>query len=290
MVQLDLKKLSKGMHIKDKMKLLFEDMNRQAETAGKESILTPQERDAIIADARKTGEITEIRRINELYKTVMLVSIDMEIVQLGLYLAISHLEKTLMGVMLKGTTEEIINQMIFDFVSQEKKTVTEIDKKVNELRIKYRVDSVLFKGFDFFNPPLENNSFFSSDLKSAVREPNLDIQKSFIVSLYHARKLKKKLYEISYVLKKAPIDFLPESTKKLIKESQELLSIFTNLDSSLRPLRIYRDFGLLLSNNAKPSEPKFFEIIQDINKSVELNTEEKEILEVGIDRSLKEDL
>src|SRR3989344_3827269 len=113
MVQLDLKKLSKGMNIKDKMRLLFEDMNRQSETAGKESVLTPQERKAIVDDARITGEITEIRRVNELYRAAMFISIDMEITELCLYLSISQLEKILMGIILKGAAEEIIDEMIF---------------------------------------------------------------------------------------------------------------------------------------------------------------------------------
>lgn len=289
MTQLDLKKLSKGMHIKDKMRLLFEDMNRQAETLGKESILTPQERKAITDDARKTGEITEIRRVNELYRTAMFISIDMEITNLCLCLAISHLEKILMGIVLKGATEDIIGEMIYDLARQDNKTSIEIDNKIKELRIKYKVDSVLFRGFDFFNPP-PNDNISSVVLNGNVPEPNQDIQKTFIISYTHAKKLKKKLYEMAYVLKKSPIDFLRGWTKNLIKDSEELLTLFVTLDSTLKPLRIYRDFGQTFSKNTDQVEPKFFEVIQNIVKHIELSTEEQEKLEAEIDKSQKEDL
>ena len=243
MTQLDLKKLSKGMNIKDKMKLLFEDMNRQAETLGKESILTPQERKAITDDARKTGEITEIRRVNELYRTATFISIDMEITNLCLCLSISQLEKTLMGIVLKGAAEDIIGEMIYDLARQNDQLPDEIESKSQELRKKYRVDSLLFIGFDFFNPPANDQNIDSTEFKNSILEPNQNVQKTFMITCTHAKKLKKKLYELSYVLKKAPIDFLPKRTKNLVKYSEELLTLFITLDDSLKPLRIYRDFG-----------------------------------------------
>ena len=277
------------MHIHDKMRLLFEDMNRQAETAGKESVLTPHERKTLIDAARTAGEITEIRRVHELHSTAMFISIDMEITELHFYLSISQLEKTLMGIVLKGTTEDIVGEMIYDLACQDSKTALEIDNKSKELRIKYKVDSVLFKGFDFFNP-LSNDKINSVEFNSNVLEPNQDIQKTFIISFTHAKKLKKKLYEMSYILKKSPIDFLRGWTKNLIKDSEKLLSLFVNLDSTLKPLRIYRDYGLAFSKNANLVEPKFFEVIQNIGKHLELSTEEQETLEAKIDKSQKEDL
>ena len=288
MGQLDLKKLSKGMNIKDKMKLLFEDMNRQAETNGKEFILKPQERDAIIEDARKNNQLSEIRKTHELYKIVTITAIDLHIILLGLYLSIGQLEKTLMGVILKSATEEIIGEMIYDFAKQIKTIPAEIDKYIDELREKYKVDSVLFEGFDFFNPPLSNNSIFSSDLNYDPREPNQEIQKIFLLSIVHAKKIKKKIFEMSYLISKAPIDFLPESTKKLIKESEELLTIFSNLDSTLKPLGIYRDYELLFVKNNNLPESEFISKIRDINKNLELNTEDKKLLEDKIDKSLEE--
>jgi hypothetical protein len=290
MVQLDLKKLSKGMSVKDKMRLLFQDMNRQAETAGKESVLTPQERKAIVDDARNTGEIIQIRKVNELYLAAMFISIDMEITQLQLLLSMGQLEKTLTGIILKGATEEIIGEMVYDLASQDENTPTELENKIKELRIKYKVDNILFKGFDFFNPIEDNEGASLTEFDTNVLVPNQNIQKSFINSFYLAKKLKRKLYEMSYVLGKTPIDFLLSSTKDLIKDSEELLIYFTNLNETFKPLRIYRDFGQEFSKNTNLVEPKFFEIIQDIEKNLELSIEDKEKLESSIDKSLNEDL
>ncbi len=287
---LDLKKLSKGMNINDKMKLLFEDSNKQAETDGKEHILTAQERDAIVEDARKSDELREIRRVNELYLLSNYISIDMEIANLAFLLSITSLEKSLMGIMLKGATEEIIGEMIYDLAKQDTKTEVEIDRKSKELRKKYRVDSVLFKGFDFFDAPIEDDSSFPDEFKNDNLQPNPDIQRFFIVSYLHAKKLKKKLFEMEYVVKKAPIDFLPKWNKDLISESEEVLLSFVNLDQTLRPLRIYKDYGEAFINMAKLSNPEFLDIIKNLPYKLTLTNDEKEGLEVRIDKHLKENL
>ena len=287
---LDLKKLSKGMNIHDKMKLLFEDSNKQAETDGKEHILTAQERDAIVEDARKSGEIREIRRVNELYLLSNFISIDVEIAQLVFLLSITSLEKSLMGIMLKGAAEEIIGEMIYDLAKQGNAKPSNIDMKSEELRKKYRVDSVLFKGFDFFDAPIEDDSSFPVGLKNDNLQPNPDIQRFFIVSYMHAKKLKKKLFEMEYVIKKAPIDFLPQRHKDLIIESEEVLLSFTNLDHTLRPLRIYKDYGEAFINMAKLSNPEFIDIIKNLPTKLELTDDDKEELEVRIDKHMSENL
>lgn len=287
---LDLKKLSKGMNIQDKMRLLFEDSNKQAETDGKEHILTVHERDAIVEDARKSGEIREIRRVNELYLLSNFISIDMEIANLALLLSITSLEKSLMGIMLKGAAEEIVGEMIYDLVKQDNTAPSAFNKKSEELRKKYRVDSVLFKGFDFFDAPIKNDGSFPDGLKNENLQPNPDIQRFFIVSYMHAKKLKKKLFEMEYVIKKAPIDFIPQWNKNLMKDSEEVLSSFSNLDQTLRPLRIYRDYGEAFINLAKLSNPEFLDIIKNLPVKIVLTDNEKEELRDRIDKRLEEDL
>ena len=81
MTMLNLQKLSKGMNLNDKMKLLFEDTNHTAVSQGKETLLTPQERDSIIEDARRNDELREIRRVNELYILSNYIVIDIELSQ-----------------------------------------------------------------------------------------------------------------------------------------------------------------------------------------------------------------
>lgn len=280
MTQLDLKKLSKGMHIKDKMRLLFEDINLQSETSGKESVLTPQERKSIIEDARRTGEIKEISRVHELYKTAMFVTIDVEIAYLRLCLTITQLEKTLIGIISKDSAEDIISEIIYDLARQDYQVANEIENKTQELRQKYRVDKIIFQNFDFFIPSADGQTL----------EPNHTIQTTFMLAFHYAKRLKQKLYELSYVQQKAPIDFLPTSTKDLTKNAEELLQVFSTLDESLKTLRVYRDYGSIFAQGAALVEPKFLEVIQEIDKQIELSEADKNNLGEKIDKTISENL
>ncbi len=283
MTQLDLKKLSKGMNIKDKMRLLFEDMNRRSETAGKEFVLTPQERKAIVDDARNTGEMTEIRRVNELYRTAMFISIDMEIAQLCLCLSISQLEKILVGIMCKDAAEDIVGRILYDSTQQHKQTSGSIENQIEKLWIQHRAESKQLNDFDLFSQLVTEDH-------QQMFEPNQKIQLLFMATFIHAKKLKKKLHELSYVVEKAPIDFLPQYAKKLRKESEDILTAFSDLDKTLRPLRVYRDYGVKFAPNAQLIEPQFFEVIQVVNKQLELSADDKNELERKIDKFLSDDL
>ncbi|HLL60221.1 MAG TPA: hypothetical protein VK338_00745 [Candidatus Nitrosocosmicus sp.] len=277
---LDLKKLSKGMHILDKMKLLFEDTNRQAETDGKESVLTPQEREAIITDARKNGEINEIRRVHEFYVASTYIGIDMEMTELSLHLAMSYLERILLGMLLKSEAEEIVSGILYDLVSsQGKKSDNEFEKEIKELREKYRVDRTLFKGFEFFTP--------TSDSDTKTHTPNAYIQQFFMMSFPHARQLKKKLFMMEYIKSQVPIDFLSSSNKKLIDDCNELITTFTSLDSSLNPLRIYCDYGHRI---AKGVDSDFLSTIRDLKEKLELTDVEKDLLKAQIDKRVRDNL
>lgn len=271
MLQLDLKKLSKNMGVNDKMRLLFQDSNRQAETSGKESVLTPQERKVIIEDAQNTGEIREIIKVHKLYIMATFIEIDLEIALLNLQLMITNIEKILIRILYKGELEDITGKISYH---------TSKESKIQEVIEKCLTDNVLLKDSNFFNPTENNN----------ILEPNQDIQKVFMIAFQHAKKLKNKLHDMFYVTSKAPIDFLAEYTKKTIKESEEVLATFTNLDSTLKPLGIYRDFGQVFSNSTNLIEPHFLEVIKDLEKNLELSLEDKKALESTIDKSLNEDL
>jgi len=281
MTNFDLKKLAKGMNLNDKMKLLFEDSNKQAETNGKESILTPQERDSIITDARRNDQIREIRRVNELYYLSNLIVIDLDVTYLTLLLAITSLEKQLMGIMLKGATEDIINEMIYDVVRENDDKTKNIEEKSEGLRRKYKIDDVLFKGFDFFelSNEGENNPL-----------PNNRLELLFMQTFEHARKLKKKIFEIEYVIQKSPIDFSPEYNKNLINDCKELLNSFINLDQTLRPFRIYKDYGKAFINLAKLKDPLFLNTVGDLPNKIELTDIEKQELKDDIDKHIQKNL
>ena len=265
------------------MRLLFEDMNRRSETAGKEFVLTPQERKAIVDDARNTGEMTEIRRVNELYRTAMFISIDMEIAQLCLCLSISQLEKILVGIMCKDAAEDIVGRILYDSTQQHKQTSGSIENQIEKLWIQHRAESKQLNDFDLFSQLVTEDH-------QQMFEPNQKIQLLFMATFIHAKKLKKKLHELSYVVEKAPIDFLPQYAKKLRKESEDILTAFSDLDKTLRPLRVYRDYGVKFAPNAQLIEPQFFEVIQVVNKQLELSADDKNELERKIDKFLSDDL
>ena len=280
---LNLQKLSKGMNLNDKMKLLFEDTNHTAVSQDNESLLTPQERDSIIEDARRNGELREIRRVNELYILSNYIAIDIELSQFSLLLSLSYLEKILMGIILKGAADEMISEILYDLAKKDEISGEKtIDKKMDELRMKYKVDSILFKGFDFFNALNEENQ--------EKVEPNNKIQQAFMVSFRHAKILKKKLFDMEYVLKKSPIDFLPKRNKEIIQQSEELLTLFINLDSTLKSLRIYRDFGDKIIGEVQITDPEFLTTIKNIGKTLELSDQDKEQLQIQIDKHLGKDL
>ena len=283
MTTLNLQKLSKGMNLNDKMKLLFEDTNHTAVSQDNESLLTPQERDSIIEDARRNGELREIRRVNELYILSNYIAIDIELSQFSLLLSLSYLEKILMGIILKGAADEMIGEILYDLAKKDEISGEKtIDKKMDELRMKYKVDSILFKGFDFFNALNEENQ--------EKVEPNNKIQQAFMVSFRHAKILKKKLFDMEYVLKKSPIDFLPKRNKEIIQQSEELLTLFINLDSTLKSLRIYRDFGDKIIGEVQITDPEFLTTIKNIGKTLELSDQDKEQLQIQIDKHLGKDL
>jgi len=281
MTNFDLKKLAKGMNLRDKMKLLFEDSNKQAETNGKEFILTPQERDSIIADARRNDQIRELRKVNELYYLSNLIVIDLDIVYLTLLLSITSLEKQLMGIMLKGATEDIVHEMIYDMTKGNNDKTKNYEEKSEELRKKYKIDDVLFKGFDFFelSSETENNLF-----------PNTHLESLFMQAFKHAKKIKKKLFEIEYVLQKSPIDFSPKYNKDLITNSKELLNLFINLDQTLRPFRIYKDYGKAFIDLAKLKDPLFLDTVNNLPNKIELTDPEKKELMDDIDKHIQKNL
>jgi len=281
MTNFDLKKLAKGMHLRDKMKLLFEDSNKQAETNGKESILTPQERDSIIMDARRNDQIRELRKVSELYYLSNLIIIDLDIAYLTLLLAITSLEKQLIGIILKGATEDIVNEMIYDMIKENNDKTKNCEVKSEELRKKYKINDVLFKGFDFFE--------LSSETENNLL-PNTHLESLFMQAFKHAKKIKKKLFEIDYVFQKSPIDFSPKYNKDLITNSKELLNLFINLDQTLRPFRIYKDYGKAFIDLAKLKDPLFIDTINNLPNKIELTDPEKQELMDDIDKHIQKNL
>lgn len=279
MGSLNLTTLSNGMNIVDKMKLLFEDFNAEAE--GSQLVLTPKEREAIINDARKRGELHVIRKTNRLYMLSNYACIEIDRCQLLLLLALADLDKILMGVALKGGIEEIIGQIIYDLAKKESTKEEILDQKIKDIEERYSIDSVIYKGFELFS---------SDDQDPSTNHPNDRIQEGFKRAVKHAKNLMLKLFELEYILSKTQIDFMPKMNKELITQCKELIDSFVNLNDTLRTLRIYRDHGDELTGKLQISDAEFLTVIKDINFGIQPSEAEKIKVKSDIDTTANENL
>lgn len=279
MGSLNLTTLSNGMNIVDKMRLLFEDLNAEAE--GSQTVLTPKEREALISDARKRGEMHVIRKTNRLYMLSNYACIEIDRRQLLLLLALSDLNKILMGVVLKGGVEEIVGQIVYDLAKKESDNKEKLDQKIKEIEKRYKIETVIYKGFDLFS---------SDDQDPNTLHPNDCIQDGFKKAVKLAKNLKLKLYELEYILTKTEIDFMPKQNKELVVQCDELIEAFTNLNDTLRTLRIYRDHGDTLTGKVHISDAEFLSMIKDIKFAIQLTEVEKDKVKSDIDTAADENL
>lgn len=296
--KLDIKKLAKDMSLQDKAKILFADRNKRAETSGLEKLLTPEEEDAIIKDAREHNQIDEINRLDELYKIANLLLLDIQTQYLNFAIAETKVVGFLGTIASTTLTDDIINKLVYDLVKDEKKR----EKTLKELKEKYFYNKGVFGHFGIFTPA------FSDDPKKRV--PNIHLQRTIIEAVERIKKFKEVRYQLDYVVDEvAGIDFLSDKQREDLKEYEKKLKNFTLLDNEFKILQIYKDFAekkLFRTEVKEPSEIKefikketrktglehftagdllkmFLEAVKDINKAVELTAEDKKKAREQID-------
>lgn len=74
--KIDIGKSIPYLSLEDKVKLLIADSIMQAETKGKESLLAPYERERIMNEARKNGQIHVVEKYHELLRLACFLAID----------------------------------------------------------------------------------------------------------------------------------------------------------------------------------------------------------------------
>lgn len=294
-IHLNLKKLTKDMVFTDKMKILLEDINVHAESSGERNLLGPSEKQALFDTMQKNNQIGEYNRIYAIYKIVNLLIIDTIIHSQALKMSILELSKFLTGGLIKGVLTDTIDEIIFDLATQnysiedrEKKDIQDkIDKKRDELLLKYRIgSSELMRQIDYFVPSIVHKSYFSTELNSDKIEINPQIQELFMDAIEGAKRLNETIYEVEYALTLVGFNCLSDSQQKDLESKRKLLENFMNLEGLLRLMRIYQNNPFKKVKITCNAKPLFLESINNIKAKIELTDNDKQQAKKTVDKAI----
>ena len=265
---LDIKRLVKGMSLQDKAKILFADRNKKAETSGFERLLTPEEEDAIIEDARKYNQIGELNKLNDFYLMANLLLADIQTAYLNFWLSEYKLEQILTAIFVGERAKDVLYQIIYDFAKGDKEKAKELEKKyIDELYLKTFLSKHL-------------TSFWDKD-----SEVNMGLQRHLIDAIERLKKYKKIRYQLDYVVnERASIDFLSDKQKQNLKEHDNALKRFVDFGETLAPLKMLKDVFIehKTIGDLKVSQ-EFFNIVKNTNKAVRTTIKDKEEAREQID-------
>jgi hypothetical protein len=288
---LNIKKLAKGMSLEDKAQLLFADHNKQAETAGVERILAPDEEQAIIDDARKLDQIDELNRLVGLFNFASLILLDIQTAYLNFGIALSKLEGFIMASAVRGKAGDIIHELIYELATagysekeQDRGDIQKkIDTKAQELNEKYSTVNKFLELYDHFTPPAKAVSYFHSELKNKDIEPNKHLQHFFMQTIQMLKDFRRVVYQLDYIVKLAKIDFLGDADRKKLKEYEKQVAGFIKLEGLHSTVNIYKKWAdKEIMRTEGLYEPKFLDTIRDIEKSIQLTPEDKRLAEAQI--------
>lgn len=275
-INLNLGRLAKSMSVQDKIKLLLANANTQAETAGKEYVITPAERDAIIADARKNNEITMLNHAFECYRAAWFIHIELTIVYFRHLVMLAYLERHLACCYLKYERDEVVGQIFYDL--RQSKTTQDDDDDLSKFMKRYFVKDSLWSSFDYYSEPDDQG----------LQEPNESIQIAFMELFKITRKLNMKLFELDYIIEKVGFNFLSDSAKSDIATYRTQLHDFIELDNFLKPIRIFRDIDLENIKTEGVTEPEFINTVRDLKNKIAMTDEEKRSCRDSVDSDIND--
>lgn len=291
--QLNIKTLAKGMRVEDKAKLLFADRHKRGETSGREGFLTPDEEKALIKDAQDLHQISELNRLNRLFNIASLLLLDIQTAYLNFRMVASKVDMILLAISLVGKAMDVADHMVYDMATQGytskqlegEKIQKEIDQKAVELYKEYGVGDKLVGVCDHFSPSLRGESYFGKTKTES--EPNLILQKFFMLTVKRIKDFRKQVYQYDYVIEMAEMELLSDKEKKSLKGFSKEIEDFVNLNRFLRQVKLY---GALadrkMIRTTKLSEPKFLETIKDMGKATQLTSNEKEKAKAEIENAI----
>jgi len=290
--QLNIKYLVKGMRVQDKAKLLFAHWDKKAEASDHKGILSPEEEKALIDDAQDLRQITELNRLNKLYNLANFIVLDIQTSYKNFRFAEMKMLSVLIGIILVGEERDILERIIYDLAVQntdkkleEIEFQKEVDQKAIKLRKKYKVGEGMAVDFDYLEPSLRNESYYSTGI-GPQSEPNKFIQKTFMLVISEIKDFKIKTYQYEYVVSKAGIELLSGMQKETIEGFKTEINNFVCLDGYLGMIKAYGVFaekGYIKTTDL--SEPGFLDAIKDIEKATNLNNKNFEDARKEIDNA-----
>ncbi len=280
---LNIPKLAKNMSIEDKIRLLFADSNKQAETYGDERLLSPDDRESIINEARKNNEIQTLRDTSKIYRYGQFVFIQMETDYLRFQYILSYLERFIIGCMVKLEAEDIVSEILYDFSKLNKSSS---DNDLEKLQEKYWDKNKLLDSFSYFTEVETVNG----QVERSLGRPNEILQKSFMATFNFGRVLKIGFFEFQYLRNKVSLNIFAKKQLENMEKYKKEIGEFVNLNGLLQSLRIFRDYDLKWFDKDTDSESKFFNTIKNLPQAIELTDKEKTIIQNRVDNSLGEEL
>lgn len=265
MKKFDLKKLAKGMSVKDKAKILCIDYQQKygpTETA----LLTSDEEDAIWKDAEKKNELRELNRLIDLFNlTNRLVSATHK-KTMFFQSFVSNIHILVLYIFLKQNTNDKLDAIKCHVSS----------KKIGKI-----IDDEKYPDMDF-------TSWFSPNDDEENAEPNVYMQKLFIRAYQANKLLRQELHMIKYVEGKADMSFLSEIDKEIVGDAEKALEEFAQREGFLMILNIYKtsyESGLIQKKDY--TEQLFVQLMTDTENMVLLTEEEKKEAEDIVEKALK---
>jgi hypothetical protein len=270
----------KEMTLKDKAKLLFADSNHKYETKGEKRLLTPEEEEAIVEDCHKKHQIGELNELVMLSNLTTFAIADVHINMLNFELVMSRINTWVTIIALKGRSNDTIDKILAAVDGEKSKDARYFAKKIEEER------EDVEDSFSLFCMP---GSKYKGQKETLVAEPNLLIQKMFVRAIDAYKRLKATLYVVDYISEKGGMNFVCKIDQEIIDEANKLLGGFFTLEEGfLGILYVYREsLKVDLIKKKNFTEPRFFELLTDQEKVLQLTDEERGKAEEKVDKHIE---
>lgn len=258
---LNVKQLAKGMHVHDKVRMIIADVEEKMKTTGK-GLLSESEKDAIVEDAHKKHELSELNRIYNLYVLEGGLYMDTYSRLQSLMLQFATLERILLMIGVSGLGRDAVDRILHDLAP---------DKDREKLYKEYESDMAILNKYIL----IQNN------------KPHPDLIDAVSNLIKIAKVVRSYLYQVEYVQSKTEVKIIMEDHKEIYDSCEELIQSIINFDASLRLLRVIRDYDLL---DDSAESRQLVNMVKNIEKEIALADQDKREAEAKIEKYLKKGL
>lgn len=245
------------MSVKDKARILFADYVEQREHRPR--ILTPDEEEMIVENARKNNQISELNRLTELFNIANILLIDIELAYWKFRSAQGRLHSTIMTIYLSELAKDKLYELLFDSTNNKQKIAELEAKHIKKLEGLFKISSFIER---------ETGKF----------EPNILLQKTLLDTAEQAKEYNKKIYQLDYITFEAGFKLISDEDQKHLKDTEKDIREFVNLEGIFLFLQVCKEFKkqkIFTSTDRTDNLRKFFEILNDTNKATELTKKDK---------------